>query len=203
MKLNRGCIIVADKKSIVADSLGALRLKLGKELGLIDESKFNFLWVTEWPLLEYDEEDGRFYAAHHPFTMPFREDIGLLETDPEKVRAQAYDIVLNGYELGGGSLRIFERDIQEKMFKALGFTEKQAKEQFGFLMDAFEYGTPPHGGIALGLDRLVMILAGRTNLRDTIAFPKTASANCLLTDAPGKVSKLQLDELKISVKSEE
>lgn len=196
-------LFVADKQSVVADSLGALRLKLGKDLQLIDEKKFNFLWVTDWPLLEYDEEDGRYYAAHHPFTMPFREDIELLDTDPGKVRAQAYDIVLNGYELGGGSLRIFERDIQEKMFRALGFSEEQARSQFGFLMDAFEYGTPPHGGIALGLDRFVMILAERTNLRDTIAFPKTASASDPLTNAPSGVSQAQLDELQLSVINKE
>lgn len=196
-------LFVADKQLVVADSLGALRLKLGKDLQLIDEKKFNFLWVTDWPLLEYDEEDGRYYAAHHPFTMPFREDIELLDTDPGKVRAQAYDIVLNGYELGGGSLRIFERDIQEKMFRALGFSEEQARSQFGFLMDAFEYGTPPHGGIALGLDRFVMILAERTNLRDTIAFPKTASASDPLTNAPSGVSQAQLDELQLSVINKE
>lgn len=196
-------LFVADKQLVVADSLGALRLKLGKDLQLIDEKKFNFLWVTDWPLLEYDDEDGRYYAAHHPFTMPFREDIELLDTDPGKVRAQAYDIVLNGYELGGGSLRIFERDIQEKMFRALGFSEEQARSQFGFLMDAFEYGTPPHGGIALGLDRFVMILAERTNLRDTIAFPKTASASDPLTNAPSGVSQAQLDELQLSVINKE
>ncbi|MBM7584799.1 aspartyl-tRNA synthetase [Bacillus pakistanensis] len=195
-------LFVADKKSVVADALGALRLKLGKELGLIDDSKFNFLWVTDWPLLEYDDEDERYYAAHHPFTMPVREDLSLLESNPEKVRAEAYDLVLNGYELGGGSLRIYERDIQEKMFKVLGFTVEEAREQFGFLLEAFEYGTPPHGGIALGLDRLVMLLAGRTNLRDTIAFPKTASASCLLTNAPGDVSIAQLDELHLSLKSQ-
>jgi aspartyl-tRNA synthetase len=192
-------LFVADKKNVVAASLGALRLKLGKELQLIDESKFNFLWITDWPLLEYDEEEGRYYAAHHPFTMPVREDLPYLESNPDKVRAQAYDLVLNGYELGGGSMRIFEREIQEKMFKVLGFTKDQAQEQFGFLLEAFEYGTPPHGGIALGLDRLVMLLAGRSNLRDTIAFPKTASASCLLTEAPGEVSKAQLDELHLSV----
>lgn len=192
-------LFVADRKTTVADALGALRNKLGKELGLIDQSKFNFLWVTDWPLLEYDEEEGRYYAAHHPFTMPFREDIELLDTDPARVRAQAYDLVLNGYELGGGSLRIFERPIQEKMFSVLGFTPEEARDQFGFLLNAFEYGTPPHGGIALGLDRLVMLLAGSSNLRDTIAFPKTASASCLLTDAPGEVSEAQLKELNLSL----
>ncbi|MGV2938103.1 aspartate--tRNA ligase [Mesobacillus sp. LC4] len=192
-------LFVADKMSVVADALGALRLKLGKELGLIDQSKFNFLWITDWPLLEFDEEADRYFAAHHPFTMPAREDLPLLESDPASVKAQAYDLVLNGYELGGGSLRIFERDIQEKMFSVLGFTKEQAVEQFGFLLEAFEYGTPPHGGIALGLDRMVMLLAGRSNLRDTIAFPKTASASDLLTDAPGEVSGSQLDELHLSL----
>ncbi len=193
-------LFVADKKSVVADALGALRLKLGKDLQLIDESAFHFLWVIDWPLFEYDEEEGRYYAAHHPFTMPVREDVPKFETDPASIRAQAYDLVLNGYELGGGSLRIFERDIQEKMFKTLGFTEEQAREQFGFLLEAFEYGTPPHGGIALGLDRLVMLLAGRSNLRDTIAFPKTASASCLLTEAPSAVSEEQLEELHLRIK---
>jgi len=192
-------LFVADKKSVVADALGALRLKLGKELDLIDQSKFNFLWITDWPLLEFDEEADRYFAAHHPFTMPVREDLPLLDSDPAKVKAQAYDLVLNGYELGGGSLRIFERDIQEKMFSVLGFTKEQAIEQFGFLLEAFEYGTPPHGGIALGLDRMVMLLAGRTNLRDTIAFPKTASASDLLTDAPGEVSTAQLDDLHLAL----
>lgn len=195
-------LFVADRKEIVADALGALRLKLGKDLNLIDETKFNFLWIVDWPLLEYDEEDGRYYAAHHPFTMPVREDLPQLETNPEKVRAQAYDLVLNGYELGGGSMRIFEREVQEKMFRALGFTEEEARKQFGFLLEAFEYGTPPHGGIALGLDRLVMLLAGRTNLRDTIAFPKTASASCLLTEAPSPVSEQQLEELRLVVQRE-
>jgi aspartyl-tRNA synthetase len=192
-------LFVADKKNVVADALGALRSKLGKDLGLIDQSVFNFLWITDWPLLEYGEEEGRYYAAHHPFTMPVREDLPYLDTDPAKVRAQAYDLVLNGYELGGGSLRIFERSVQEKMFKVLGFTPEESQEQFGFLLNAFEYGTPPHGGIALGLDRLVMLLAGSTNLRDTIAFPKTASASDLLTDAPGAVSEAQLKELHLSL----
>ncbi|WP_411333493.1 aspartate--tRNA ligase [Metabacillus indicus] len=193
-------LFVADKKSVVADALGALRLKLGRELGLIDESKFNFLWVIDWPLLEYDEEAQRYFAAHHPFTMPAREDLELFETNPAAMKAQAYDLVLNGYELGGGSIRIFERDVQQKMFKMLGFSEEEATEQFGFLLEAFEYGTPPHGGIALGLDRLVMLLAGRTNLRDTIAFPKTASASDLLTHAPSEVSTAQLNDLNLALK---
>jgi aspartyl-tRNA synthetase len=192
-------LFVADKANVVADSLGALRLKLGKELNLIDQSLFNFLWVTDWPLLEYDAEAGRYFAAHHPFTMPVRSDLELLNTDPSKVRAQAYDLVLNGYELGGGSLRIFERHVQEKMFEVLGFTKEEATAQFGFLLEAFEYGTPPHGGIALGLDRLVMLLAGRTNLRDTIAFPKTASASDLLMEAPSEVSNDQLKDLHLAL----
>ncbi|MBM6619702.1 aspartate--tRNA ligase [Bacillus suaedaesalsae] len=196
-------LFVADKTPVVADALGALRMKLGKERKLIDESKYNFLWVTEWPLLEYDEDAGRYFAAHHPFTMPAREDLEKLSTDPGSVRAEAYDLVLNGYELGGGSLRIFERDIQEKMFATLGFTQEEAREQFGFLLEAFEYGTPPHGGIALGLDRLVMLLAGRSNLRDTIAFPKTASASDPLTDAPGAVSEQQLDDLHLKLNLKE
>lgn len=190
-------LFVADSASVVADTLGALRSKFGKELGLIDSSVYKFLWITDWPLFEYDEKEGRYFAAHHPFTMPFEEDVDKLETEPQNVRAQAYDLVLNGYELGGGSLRIYRRDIQEKMFSVLGFTEEEARAQFGFLMDAFEYGTPPHGGIAFGLDRLVMLLSGRTNLRDTIAFPKTASASDLLTDAPSPVSQAQLDDLSL------
>lgn len=193
-------LFVADKKQVVADALGALRLKLGRELGLIDESKFNFLWVIDWPLVEYDEEAGRYFAAHHPFTMPARDDLELFETNPISMKAQAYDLVLNGYELGGGSIRIFEKEVQQKMFKLLGFSEEEAVEQFGFLLEAFEYGTPPHGGIALGLDRLVMLLAGRTNLRDTIAFPKTASASDLLTNAPSEVSTEQLTDLHLSLK---
>ncbi|WP_277673378.1 aspartate--tRNA ligase [Piscibacillus halophilus] len=188
-------LFVADKASVVADSLGALRLKLGKDLDLIDESKFNFLWVTDWPLFEYDEDEGRYHAAHHPFTMPQVQDVEKLEQDPANVKAQAYDVVLNGFELGGGSLRIYEKDLQEKMLKTLGFSDEEAKEQFGFLLEALEFGAPPHGGIALGLDRFVMILAGKTNLRDTILFPKTASASDPLTDAPSAVSTEQLDEL--------
>ncbi|WP_017755918.1 aspartate--tRNA ligase [Calidifontibacillus oryziterrae] len=193
-------LVVADSKQVVADSLGALRVKLAKDLNLIDETKFNFLWITDWPLLEFDPEAGRYFAAHHPFTMPVREDLPLLDENPGKVRAQAYDIVLNGYELGGGSARIYERDIQEKMFKVLGMPEEEAREQFGFLLDAFDYGTPPHGGIAFGLDRFVMLLAGRTNLRDTIAFPKTASASDIMTNAPSEVSHDQLLELNLQIR---
>ncbi|WP_112181445.1 aspartate--tRNA ligase [Paraliobacillus zengyii] len=190
-------LFVADKNAVVYDSLGALRMKLAKELNLIDENQFNFLWVTDWPLLEYDEDSGRYSAAHHPFTMPSMEDIDKLETHPEQVKAQAYDLVLNGFELGGGSLRIYKRDIQDKMFKALGFSKEEAESQFSFLLQALEYGTPPHGGIALGFDRIIMLLAGKTNLRDTILFPKTASASDPLTDAPGSVSQAQLDELQL------
>ncbi|MGO1299361.1 MAG: aspartate--tRNA ligase [Staphylococcus equorum] len=193
-------LFVADKPSVVAQSLGALRLKLAKELNMIDETKLNFLWVTDWPLLEYDEDVKRYTAAHHPFTSPKQEDIEKLSTEPENVQANAYDIVLNGYELGGGSIRIHDADLQAKMFEVLGFTDEQAKEQFGFLLDAFKYGAPPHGGIALGLDRLVMLLTNRTNLRDTIAFPKTASAICLLTDAPSEVSENQLEELSLRIR---
>nr|WP_269667940.1 aspartate--tRNA ligase [Staphylococcus arlettae] len=193
-------LFVADKPNVVAQSLGALRLKLAKELSLIDESKLNFLWVTDWPLLEYDEDAKRYVAAHHPFTSPKQEDIAKLSESPEQVQANAYDIVLNGYELGGGSIRIHDGELQAKMFEVLGFTEEQAREQFGFLLDAFKYGAPPHGGIALGLDRLVMLLTNRTNLRDTIAFPKTASATCLLTEAPSEVSDNQLEELSLRIR---
>lgn len=190
-------LFVADKTSVVYDSLGALRQKIAKDLGLIDESVFNFLWVTDWPLLEYDEDLGRYFAAHHPFTLPQKQDIDKLSSAPEQVKASAYDLVLNGFELGGGSLRIYKKDLQEKMFEVLGFTKQEANEQFAFLMQALEYGAPPHGGIALGFDRLVMLLAGKTNLRDTILFPKTASASDPLTNAPGTVSEAQLDELHL------
>ncbi|WHX27604.1 aspartate--tRNA ligase [Virgibacillus halodenitrificans] len=189
----------SDKTSIVYDSLGALRLKLGKELELIDQNKFNFLWVTDWPLLEYDEDAQRYFAAHHPFTSPVEEDIEKLSIEPGTVRANAYDLVLNGYELGGGSIRIYKKELQNQMFNVLGFSEEEAQAQFGFLLEALEYGAPPHGGVALGLDRIIMLLAGRTNLRDTILFPKTASATDLLTDAPSTVSNDQLGELSIQV----
>ncbi|TKI56385.1 aspartate--tRNA ligase [Brevibacillus antibioticus] len=191
-------LFVADKPKVVADALGALRSKLGAELGLIDQSKFAFLWVVDFPLVEWDEDAKRYVALHHPFTRPKDEDLHLFDTDPGQMRAQAYDMVLNGYELGGGSMRIYKRDVQEKMFTALGFSPEEARKQFGFLMDAFEYGTPPHGGIALGLDRLIMLLAGRTNLREVIAFPKTASASDLMVNAPDVVDGKQLKELSIA-----
>lgn len=187
----------ADKKKVVADVLGNLRLKIGKQLGLIDESQFKLEWVVDFPLLGYDEEAKRYVAEHHPFTRPNADDLHLFETNPGEIRAQAYDLVLNGYEVGGGSMRIYKRDVQEMMFKALGFTLEEAREKFGFLLDAFDYGTPPHGGIAFGFDRLVMLLAGRTNLRETIAFPKTASATDLLSDAPSEVDIAQLQQLHI------
>lgn len=198
-------LFVADKKSVVANALGALRLKLGKELQLIDENEYKFLWVTEFPLFEYDEEEQTYAAAHHPFTMPLQEDIPLFDTDPGAMRAQAYDLVLNGYELSSGSMRIYNREIQEKVFKVLGLSEEESREKFGFLLEAFEYGTPPHGGLALGFDRIIMLLAKRSNLRETIAFPKTASATDLLTEAPSPVDEKQLEELhlQISRKSKE
>jgi len=189
----------ADNKKVVADVLGNLRLKIGRQLGLINDNEYKFAWVVDFPLLGYDEEAKRYVAEHHPFTRPNEDDVHYFDTDPGKIRAQAYDIVLNGYEVGGGSMRIYKRDVQEKMFKALGFTPELAKEQFGYLLDAFEYGTPPHGGIAFGFDRLVMLLTGRTNLRETIAFPKTASATDLLSNAPAPVENAQLDQLHIKL----
>lgn len=187
----------ADTKQVVADVLGAMRVKIGRDLGLIDDNVYKFAWVVDFPLFGYDEDAKRYVAEHHPFTRPYEEDLELFNTDPGKIRAQAYDIVLNGYEVGGGSQRIYKRELQEQMFEMLGFTPESAREQFGFLMDAFEYGTPPHGGIAFGLDRLIMLLAGRTNLRETIAFPKTASATDLLMNAPAPVDGAQLDQLHI------
>lgn len=194
-------LLVADQEVVACEVLGRLRLFLGNKLDLIDEDQFNFLWITDWPLLVYDEDEQRYVAAHHPFTAPFDEDIELLATAPGKVRAKAYDLVLNGVELGGGSIRIYQRDLQEKMFKALGFTMEEAQQQFGFFLEAFEYGAPPHGGIAFGLDRLVMLLAGQKSIRDVIAFPKNASASDLMMGAPGEISKKQLAELYIQVKS--
>ena len=190
-------LFVADKRKVVADSLGYLRCAIAKEQGMIDENEFAFIWVVDWPLFEYSEEFGRYIAAHHPFTMPNEEDVALLETDPHKAHAQSYDIVLNGYELGGGSIRIHQRDVQEKMFKALGFTPERAEAQFGWFMDALDYGFPPHGGLALGLDRFAMLLAKRDNIREVIAFPKNSKAVDPLTNAPRPVAQKQLDELHL------
>ncbi|WP_200931661.1 aspartate--tRNA ligase [Paenibacillus sp. Leaf72] len=187
----------ADKKKVVVDVMGNLRLKVGRELGLIDDTKFKFVWVVDFPLLGWDEDAQRYVAEHHPFTRPHEDDLHLFDTDPGKIRAQAYDIVLNGYEVGGGSMRIYKREVQEKMFAALGLSLETAQENFGYLLDAFEYGTPPHGGIAFGFDRLIMLLAGRTNLRETIAFPKTANATDLLCNAPSEVELSQLEQLHI------
>jgi aspartyl-tRNA synthetase len=196
-------LFVADKEKVTHAALGNLRNKLGADLELIDPDQYNFLWVTDWPLFEYDEESERYTAAHHPFTSPREEDIELLETAPEKAKANAYDIVLNGYELGGGSIRINDAELQEKMFRALGFTDEERDEQFGFLIEAFKYGAPPHGGIAYGLDRFVMLLAGTNNIRDVIAFPKTASAADLMMDAPDTVAEEQLQELHIELLDED
>ncbi|MFT9003299.1 MAG: aspartate--tRNA ligase [Liquorilactobacillus hordei] len=190
-------LFVADTKDVVAASLGYLRTSIAKELNMIDESKFAFLWVVDWPLFEYSEDFHRYIAAHHPFTMPNEEDVALLDTDPHKAHAQSYDIVLNGYELGGGSIRIHQRDVQEKMFKALGFTKERAEEQFGFFIDALDYGFPPHGGLAIGLDRFAMLLAKRDNIREVIAFPKNSKASEPLTNAPSTVASKQLDELHL------
>lgn len=196
-------LIVADKESVVLQSLGALRLELAKRFELFDKNEFNFSWVTEFPLLEFDEEENRYVAAHHPFTSPMDEDIELMETNPEKVRAKAYDMVLNGEELGGGSIRIYDTKLQERMFKLLGFTEEAAWERFGFLLEAFKYGPPPHGGLAFGFDRLIMFLAGTDNIKDVIAFPKNQNAFCPMTEAPNVVEVKQLDELGIEVKKKE
>ena len=192
-------LFVADKPSVVFDSLGGLRVEIAKKLDIIDKDDLKLVWITEFPLFEYSEEEGRYIAKHHPFTHPMDEDIELLETHPEKVRAKAYDIVINGDEMGGGSIRISDSALQERMFKALGFTMEEAWEKFGFLLEAFKYGTPPHGGLAYGFDRLMMLLIGTDNIKDVIAFPKTQSATCLLTNAPTKVSEEQLNEVHIKL----
>ncbi len=192
-------LFAADKDKLALETMGALRCELARRLELIDNSKFEFLWVVEFPLLEYSEEEGRFTAMHHPFTMPMEEDLQYLDSDPGRVRAKAYDIVLNGCEIGGGSVRIHQNDIQEKMFECLGFTKEQAQEQFSFLLSAFKYGVPPHAGLAYGLDRVVMLMLGLDSIRDVIAFPKVKDSSCLMTQAPAPVSKKQLEELGLAV----
>ena len=192
-------LFAADKNKVVWDTLGALRCHLAEQMGLLDKNVFEFVWITEFPLLEWSDEQNRFTAMHHPFTMPMEEDLAIIDTDPGKVRAKAYDIVLNGNEIGGGSVRIHQDDIQEKMFECLGFTREQAYERFGFLLDAFKYGVPPHAGLAYGLDRLVMLMAKQDSIRDVIAFPKVKDASCLMTNAPDYVDEDQLKELGIDI----
>ena len=192
-------LFAADKNKVVWDVLGALRVEIANQLGLLDKNVYKFLWVTEFPLLEYSEEEGRYTAMHHPFTMPMEEDLDLIDTEPGKVRAKAYDIVLNGTEIGGGSVRIFQNHVQEKMFEALGFSKEDAYDRFGFLLNAFKYGVPPHAGLAYGFDRLVMLMAKEDSIRDVIAFPKIKDASCLMTQAPDVVEESQLEELSIAV----
>ena len=196
-------LFAADSNAVVYDVLGALRLELAKQMELLDKNEYRFVWVTEFPLLEWNDEAGRYTAMHHPFTMLMEEDLALLDTEPGKVRAKAYDIVLNGNEIGGGSVRIHQNDIQEKMFEKLGFTKEAAYEQFGFLLNAFKYGVPPHAGLAYGLDRLVMLMAKTDSIREVIAFPKVKDASCLMTQSPSRVSEAQLEELRLEVEPEE
>jgi aspartyl-tRNA synthetase len=195
-------LFVAGPDNIVFDSLGFLRRDLAGKLGLLDDSVYSLLWVIDFPLLEYDEEAGRYTAMHHPFTAPRAEDIPLLDTDPGKVKAKAYDIVLNGVELGGGSIRIHDRDLQKKMFSALGLSDEEAENQFGFLLEAFKYGVPPHGGIAYGFDRIAMLLAHEKSIREVIAFPKNQAALCLMSGAPAEATADQLTELGIRIEAE-
>ena len=192
-------LFAADRDKVVYDVLGNLRLELARQQDLLKKDDFKFLWVTEFPLLEYSEEQGRYMAMHHPFTMPMDEDWPMIDSDPGAVRAKAYDIVLNGTELGGGSVRIHQADIQEKMLEVLGFTQEQAQEQFGFLLNAFKYGVPPHAGLAYGLDRVAMLMVGADSIRDVIAFPKIKDASCLMTEAPTPVDQKQLEELSIEI----
>ena len=196
-------LFAADKNKVVWDVLGAQRLELARQMNLLDSSEYRFVWITEFPLLEWSDEENRFKAMHHPFTMPMEEDLQYIDSDPGRVRAKAYDIVLNGTEIGGGSVRIHQDDIQEKMFEVLGFTKEKAYEQFGFLLTAFKYGVPPHAGLAYGLDRLVMLMAKQESIRDVIAFPKVKDASCLMTEAPNLVDEKQLEELGIAIRSEE
>ena len=191
-------LFAADKNKVVWDVLGALRLEIAKQMDILDKNEYNFVWITEFPLLEWSDEQGRYLAMHHPFTMPMEEDLEFIDTNPGEVRAKAYDIVLNGNEIGGGSIRIHQNDIQEKMFEVLGFTKEQAYEQFGFLLDAFKYGVPPHAGLAYGLDRLVMLMAKEDSIRDVMAFPKIKDASCLMTQAPGLVDDKQMEELGLA-----
>lgn len=193
----------ADRNKVVFDVLGNLRLELARQLELFDKDRFEFLWVTEFPLLEFDEEQNRYVAMHHPFTMPMEEDLDKLDSEPGAVRAKAYDIVLNGTEIGGGSVRIHQADIQSKMFSLLGFTEESAYSQFGYLLDAFRYGVPPHAGLAYGLDRIIMLMVGAGSIRDVIAFPKVKDASCLMTEAPMPVDEKQLTELHVAVVKQE
>ncbi len=196
-------LFAADQDKVVWDVLGALRLELARQLSLLDKNEYKFLWITEFPLLEWSEEQGRFVAMHHPFTMPMEEDLPYIDSDPGRVRAKAYDITLNGQEIGGGSVRIFDPEIQSKMFEILGFTKEQAQEQFGFLLTAFKYGVPPHAGLAYGLDRLAMLMAKEDSIRDVIAFPKIKDASDLMTEAPTKVDPKQLEELGLMIRDEE
>ena len=192
-------LFAADKNKVVWDVLGALRLELARQMELLDKNEYKFLWITEFPLLEWSDEQNRFTAMHHPFTMPMEEDLQYIDSDPGRVRAKAYDIVLNGNEIGGGSVRIFNQEIQSKMFEVLGFTPEQAQEQFGFLLNAFKYGVPPHAGLAYGLDRLVMLMAKQDSIRDVIAFPKVKDASDLMTEAPERVDPKQLEELGLEL----
>ena len=196
-------LIVADKAKVVFDSLGFLRRDIAGKLGMLDDSQFEFLWVTDFPLYEYNEEEGRYYAMHHPFTCPRDEDLDKLETAPGEVKAKAYDIVLNGVEVGGGSIRIHDDDLQQRMFRGLGISPEEAQEKFGFLLEAFKYGTPPHGGLAYGMDRLVMLMLGESSIREVIAFPKNQNAQCLMSEAPGVIDDEQLEELAIRTVDEQ
>jgi aspartyl-tRNA synthetase len=196
-------LFAADRNKVVWDVLGNLRLEIARNLDLLDKNQYNFLWVTEFPLLEWSEEENRYVAMHHPFTMPMEEDWHLIDTEPGKVRAKAYDIVLNGTELGGGSVRIHQDDIQEKMFEVIGLSKETANERFGFLLNAFKYGVPPHAGLALGLDRMIMLMTGADSIREVIAFPKVKDASCLMTDCPNYVDDIQLEELGIAVVKKE